>query len=179
MIRYITFIMMILLLASLAIAQGLGIGPQAGYFKSEDAEKGEWMFGGAMRIKLSPALGVEGAINYRQEKYFDGDLKVKSWPILVTGLIYPLPIIYGAIGAGWYNTTFDYSGSLENVIEDETTQDFGWHFGGGLELPLGGKTRLAGDIRYVFLNYDFKEIPGSRELKSDFYMIEIGLFFGL
>lgn len=106
-------------------------------------------------------------------------LTVRSWPIMVTGLIYPLPILYGAIGGGWYNTTFDYDQTALDIIEDETTQEFGWHFGAGLELPLGPKTKLSGDIRYVFLDYTFESIPGAEDLDSDFYVISIGLFFGL
>jgi hypothetical protein len=29
------------------------------------------------------------------------------------------------------------------------------------------------------LNYDFKEIPGSGDLKSNFYVITVGLLLGL
>jgi opacity protein-like surface antigen len=163
-----------------AFASGLGIGPQVGYYRSKDADEGKYMFGGALRLRLSPALGVEGAVNYRQEKYDNGNLTVKSWPLFVTGLLYPIPLIYGAAGAGWYYTTYDYKNpGGTNPINDQTTKEFGWHFGGGIELPLGSSTKLAGDIRYVFLDYEFKEIPGSKDLKFNFYMIEVGLFFGL
>lgn len=162
-----------------ATAGGLGFGPQVGYYKSKDADQGKVMYGGAVRLKLAPALGVEGSINYRQEKYNNGDLIVKSWPVFVTGLIYPLPIIYGAAGAGWYYTTFDYPNQPSIPLENRTVKKFGWHFGGGIELPLGSNSKIAGDIRYVFLDYDFKEIPGSKDLKNDFFMIEATLLFGL
>jgi len=100
---------------------------------------------------------------------------------MVTGLIYPLPIVYGAIGAGWYNTTFDYDQSKFplQAFEDETKQEFGWHFGGGVELPVGSNFKLTADIRYVFLNYDFNEIPGSSHLDSNFYVLTAGFLFGL
>jgi outer membrane protein W len=144
-----------------------------------DAEESKIMGGVALRLKLSPALGIEGSIHYRQEKYAGEMLTVRSWPVMVTGLIYPLPILYGAIGAGWYNTTFDYNQTVLEIIEDETTQEFGWHFGVGLELPLGRRTKLSGDIRYVFLDYKFESLPGADDLKSDFYVISAGIFFGL
>jgi len=159
-------------------AQMVSLGPQVGYYKAQDAD-GNFMGGVAWRFKFTPLFGLEASINYRQEKYANDALTVRSWPIMVTGLIYPIPIVYGAIGAGWYSTTFDYDQDKFSFLEDETTQEFGWHFGGGVEFPIGSNFKLTGDIRYVFLDYDFKEIPGSPDLKSNFYVITAGLLFGL
>ncbi len=174
-------LMLLILVANLAGAQSLRIGPQVGYQKAKDADAGKFMFGATLRLKLTSAFGVEGAINYRQEKYADGALTVRSWPVMASALIYPLPFIHGTMGAGWYNTTLDYDQTRLGLVatKDETTQEVGWHFGGGAELPLGGKSKLAADIRYVFLNYDFKAVPGSRELKNDFYVATVGLMWGL
>jgi len=158
-------------------AASISIGPQAGYYKAQDADKGSYMGGLACRLKLLPVLGAEASINYRQEEYAHGALTVRSWPVMVTGLIYPLPIVYGAIGAGWYNLTFDYDQSRVSLLADETTQAFGWHLGGGVDIPLGSIMKLTGDLRYVFLDYDFKDIPGSGDLKSDFFVITVGLLF--
>ena len=167
------------LIAAPVNAQSVSLGPQVGYYRVPDADKGELMFGAAWRFKFTPMFGLEASINYRQEKYADGALTVRSWPVMVTGLIYPVPFVYGAIGAGWYSTTFDYDQNRFLLLNDETTQEFGWHFGGGVELPVGTKFKLTADIRYVFLNYDFKEIPGSDDLESNFYVITAGLLFGL
>lgn len=174
-------LMLSIAVASQAGAQSLRLGPQVGYQKAKDADAGKLMGGAVLRLKLTSALGVEGAINYRQEKYSDGALTVRSWPVMASALIYPLPFIHGTMGAGWYNTTLDYDQSRLGLAapKDETSQEFGWHFGGGAELPIGGKTKLAADIRYVFLNYDFKTLPGSRELKNDFYVATVGLLWGL
>jgi len=160
-------------------AQSVSLGPQLGYYKVRDADKGAYMGGVAWRLKLMPVLGVEASINYRQEKYASDALTVRSWPVMVTGLIYPLPIVYGAIGAGWYSLTYDYDQSKLPLFKDETTQKVGWHFGGGVELPVGSNFILTGDIRYVFLNYDFKEFPGSGDLKSNFTVITVGFLYGL
>ncbi|MDZ7721546.1 MAG: outer membrane beta-barrel protein [candidate division KSB1 bacterium] len=159
-------------------AQSVSLGPQVGYYKAQDADA-NFMGGVAWRFKFTPMLGLEASINYRQEKYANDALTVRSWPIMVSGLIYPTPLAYGAIGAGWYNTTMDYDQEKFSFLKDETTQEFGWHFGGGTELPVGSNLKLTGDIRYVFLDYDFKEIPGSSNLESNFYVITIGLLFGL
>ncbi|MBN2037501.1 MAG: porin family protein [Chitinispirillaceae bacterium] len=172
---------LIALQAAQANAQSISLGPQLGFYKARDADNGAFMGGVVCRLKLTPVLGAEASINYRQEKYANDAVTVRSWPVMVTGLIYPLPVVYGAMGMGWYNSTFDYNQSKYPLLmlKDETTQKFGWHFGAGVELPVGSKTKLTGDIRYVFLDYDFKEIPGSSDLKSDFFIITVGLLFKL
>jgi opacity protein-like surface antigen len=160
-------------------AASINLGPQLGYYKARDADKGAFIGGVTCRLKFTSVLGAEASINYRQETYGHDAVTVRSWPIMVTGLIYPLPIVYGAMGAGWYNLTFDYNQNKFPLLKDETKQKFGWHFGAGAELPVGDKFKLTGDIRYVFLNYDFQEIPGSANLKSDFFVITVGFLFGL
>jgi opacity protein-like surface antigen len=161
------------------------IGPQLGWQKASDADNAKLMVGGAFRTKLSPAFGLEGSINYRSEDYDNGNVSVTSWPVMVTAMIYPVPIVYGAIGAGWYNTSITYSPALHLFgANDETKQEFGWHFGGGLEIPLGLSMRnpgaiLTADIRYVFLNYDFQQFPGTSGLKNDFVYMTVGLLFSL
>jgi opacity protein-like surface antigen len=169
------------LIVSCMNAQSISLGPQLGYYKAQDADNGSYMGGAALRLKLNSVLGVEASINYRSEQYGNGALTVRSWPVTVTGLIYPLPIIYGAMGFGWYNVTYDYDQSkpLMSLFQDETTQKVGWHFGGGLELPIGSSVILTGDIRYVFLNYDFKQLPGSGASKSNFTIFTVGLLFSL
>ncbi len=171
-------VVFLLFVVALTSAQELRLGPQVGYHKAKDADDGKFMFGAALRLKLTSSLGVEGSIGYRQEEYADGAATVRSWPIMVTGLYYPLPIVYGAIGAGWYNTTIDYDDSVVG-LENETTQEFGWHFGAGAEIPIGSNAKITGDIRYVFINYDFDQIPGEGDLDANFYVISAGLLFGL
>ncbi|MBU2444667.1 MAG: outer membrane beta-barrel protein [Bacteroidetes bacterium] len=172
---------LIILMLTQVNAQSISLGPQIGYQKARDADEGKFMGGVAMRLKLTPSLGVEASINYRAEKYSNGALTVKSWPVMITGLFYPLPMVYGAIGTGWYNTTFDYDQSRFpfQFVADETKQKIGWHFGGGVELPIGTNSKLTADIRYVFIDYDFKSIPGIDDKNSDFYVFSVGFLFGL
>ncbi|MEL6822066.1 MAG: outer membrane beta-barrel protein [Calditrichota bacterium] len=168
---------------SLPAFSQVGFGPQVGYFKSADADEGNFMPGGVIRVQLSSALTAEASINYRQEEYGEGIVTVKSWPVMVSGLLYPLPIAYGLIGAGWYNTTFDYDeeklSSLPATPEDVTEQEFGWHAGAGIELPFGSNSRIFADFRYVFLNYDFSEIPDNFSSDSDFFLFNVGLVLGM
>lgn len=170
--------MILAVAATAASAQGVSIGPQLGYQKSRDADDGKIMGGGAVRLRLTPALGVEGSIGYREEDYANGAIHVRNWPVMATGLIYPLPALYGAVGMGWYNSSIDVDHTRMPLANGDTKQAVGWHFGGGLELPTGGGSSLTADIRYVFLNYDFTAVPG-KSVDSDFYVVTVGFLFGL
>jgi opacity protein-like surface antigen len=156
------------------------VGPHLGIQKSTGADGANYLVGATLRMKLMPILGVEGDIGYRQEKFGSGALTVKEWPVTVTGLIYPLPFIYGGLGAGWYFTTLDYSTSYNNAgFADETTHKFGWHLVAGVELPATSHFKLYGDIRWVFLDYKFKNLPNAvlNGAKANFYSINVGLLF--
>ena len=177
----------LILLCSLPLAaqkadmqSGLSFGPQVGLYKVHDSDGMSFMGGVALRARAA-ILGVEASINFRQDEYRDGLVEATSWPVMVTGLIYPVPIAYGAIGAGWYNTTFQYTAPPGSTgdFPDDTKQEFGWHFGGGLELPLGAEmAKLVTDIRYVFLNYEFDNFPGTEE-NANFLVITAGVLFNL
>jgi len=159
-----------LLLSSEAFSQSIKIGSNVGYYKSKDADEGALTAGGTLRLDLTSSIGVEGSVNYRAEKYYDGALEVTTIPVLATLLIHPLPIVYGLAGVGWYNVSY------ESPFGDETTSEFGYHIGAGAELELGSIT-LFGDLRYVLLNYEFDNVPG--EADADFYIISAGLLFEL
>ncbi len=180
-----TFLMLVagvlLILSSSSFSLGLiGVGPKVGYFKTADADNGQLMVGALARLKLG-GIGVEGSVDYRQEKYADKEITVRTWPVSATALIYPLSFVYGLAGMGWYNTTIDYDQEslLFKNIKDETKQKLGWHFGAGVELPFGFGKTLTADIRYHFIDYDFSAFPGSKDLKSNFYSINVALLFGL
>ena len=174
-------LMIICLLSSLSVSayalELFGIGPRGGYYKVQDADEGRMYAGAATRLKLG-GLGFEGSIDYRTEDFDDGNFKIKSWPVTASVLLYPVPILYGIAGFGWYNNTLEYTGNNAAQLEiKETSQDVGYHFGGGAEIPLGSVS-IAADIRYVFIDYDFETSPTSKDIKADFYAVTVSLLWG-
>ncbi|HOT97728.1 MAG TPA: outer membrane beta-barrel protein [bacterium] len=178
MMMLLALLTFVLVLQSEVMAQ-LYLGPRAGYYKSKDADQGQMYGGLAARLAMG-GLKIEGAIDYRQEKYDDGMMTLRSWPVQVSALLYPLPVVYGLAGAGWYHTTVDYD---QNKIglgapEDQTTSTLGYHLGAGLELPVSNM-KLTADVRYVFLNYDLDNIGNKEQPDSDFLAITLGLLWEL
>ena len=166
----------ILLWSSTTWAQSVSFGPIVGFAKASNTDA-KMLYGAALRVRLMPALAIEGSVSYRQDDIAGGAGTVRTWPLQVTGLLYPLPFAYAALGAGWYNTSFDFNNNV--LFDDDTHQAFGWHFGGGVEIPLGGVVGLVADLRYVYLDYHFKSVPGVGAVRDDFYMATAGLLFHL
>lgn len=158
-------------------SQTLSFGPQYGIFRPQEADNSSCLLGGIMRLKPLEELGIEFALNYHQEKYFDEQLTVKAWPIQLSGMIYPIPSLYGTAGAGWYNVTYDFKSTL---MMDQTDMRTSWHAGIGLEIPIEDTIAMACDIRYVFLDYDLNDgTTGAKTIQSDFYVMTIALLFAL
>ncbi len=161
---------------------GAFFGPHLGIQQSPGADNANYLVGATLRLKLMPGLGVEGDIGYRQEKFGVDALTIRQWPVTVTGMVYPISFLYGGLGAGWYNTTFDFAERYNNAgIPDETSQKFGWHLAAGLEIPASPSVKMFGDVRYVFLNYKLRQLPDAvlDGAKSNFYSINFGLLFRL
>jgi opacity protein-like surface antigen len=174
------FVVVIFFVMSVCYAQQMrnptSIGPQLGYHKAADADNGQFMYGAALRLKLTNALGFEGSLNYREEDYRNGAILVSQWPVLLSGLIYVTPNIYGLAGVGWYNTKIEFENTLADK-PDRSSQEFGWHFGAGVDFPLSDAAILTTDFRYTFIDYEFQEVPGTDEINSDYFIIKAGLMF--
>jgi opacity protein-like surface antigen len=181
-----TLILVLLISGVVPVAaqESIGFGPLLGLYKGGDAEGYRIAGGAVVRFRLSDIIGLEGSINYRGETYDHGSVEVRSWPVMVTGLLYPVNFVYGSIGAGWYNTSVRYSvlpgiSPTSTALPGEAKQQFGWHFGGGVELNLFSYVKLVGDIRYVMLSYNFRNAPESNSVISSSPVMTAGLLFGL
>jgi hypothetical protein len=165
---------LVLLSLTSPVAAKARFGLHLGVQKAQDADNANTIFGALVRSKAED-WAIEASIDYRQEKYFNDEVTVRTWPVMLTLLYYPIPVLHGDFGAGWFNTTIDYSQDINDLGKsDYTAQRFGWHFGGGVEFPLETVT-LTADVRYVFLDYKWKYVPGTSGRKGDFYMLTFGV----
>jgi len=74
-----------------ASSPALGIGGRAGWLRSDDADDTTLHGGAQLRLRLLPILGLEGSIDYRKEEFDNGRIEIKSYPVLVSALLYPIP----------------------------------------------------------------------------------------
>jgi hypothetical protein len=162
-----------LLFVSIRLASAAEIIPSIGITKAvHDDDAQSKIYGGlAVRAPLLPALKVEVGAAYRTEERAAGALDVRMWPVTASLWLQPLPILYAGGGVGWYHTTLDYAAPLES--QSHTTEQFGVHLGGGLEVPFG-PAALDLNGRYVFMNTQRSQLPPA-QWDPDFWTTTLGL----
>ena len=166
--------------ATLAVAQPaaaqVGIGGRVGLLHSNDADDTNFYGGGQIRWRVAPILGIEGSIDYRQEKFDHGAVEVRSYPVLASALVYPFPLgpiqPYAIGGVGWYFSRIE----IKDGPHDETNR-FGAHLGAGLDLPIAPRVVLNSDIRWIFFDVDSKKVREERlkDLNTDGWLATVGI----
>jgi hypothetical protein len=151
------------------------IVPSVGLTRAVDNDGDANVFGSlAFRHRLAPVLLSEIDISYRSEDYFDDMLHVRMWPVTASLYLSPVPALYAGAGVGWYNVTFDYENDL--LFEDDTSQEFGVHVGGGLQVPLAPSAAVDLNGRYVFMQEQESPLVPD-EFDPDFWATRLGLAF--
>ena len=169
-----TLLLATLLSACANTSRAMQIIPSVGLAKSTDSDAGDAKLYGslALRAPILPFLSAEGGIAYRDESFFNDDLKVRMWPVTVSLWLTPVPVLYVGGGIGWYRTTYDFRSTLP--LKDTTTNKVGLHLGGGVVLPLTPGLGLDLNGRYIFMQKD-DSIEFPKEFDPDFWNASLGL----
>lgn len=171
-----------LVLTCLLVVPGTGqaveIIPSVGLSKATDAHAGDanYSVGLALRTSVLPLLKLEGGISYRQDDFFSQSLKVRMWPVTVSGWLTPSPMLYAGGGLGWYRTTYDYTNPGAN--SDWTTNQLGVHVGGGFRMPIAPGLALDLNGRYIFMQ-KHNELALPSTFNPDFWNASLGVSFQL
>lgn len=171
-----------LAIASLALALGVSLSPvpsraaeivpSYGMTHAVGGDEFKGQVGLALRGDLIPrVLQTEFGAAYRTETVQHGQLQLKQWPITASLLLTPLQVVYADAGVGWYHTTLDYK---DDLLSDDTHQDFGVHVGGGVKVPVAPRVALDASGRWVMLqDQDSKLVP--EKFDPSFWTLSLGL----
>lgn len=126
---------------------GLSLGGRGMYFQAKDSSSGDWSGGAQVRVGLGRVIALEGSADYRQTT-FPGT-RVDTYPVQASLLAYLAPdwrvSPFLLAGAGWYFT------HVEGPLGFESTSNrFGPHAGGGLQMFLTRRWSIDGTYRYVW-----------------------------
>jgi hypothetical protein len=167
-------ILIVMILAGTVIARAGEIIPSVGVTKAVNDDNADAkVYGGlAVRGNILPMLKSEIGIAYRHETRLDGNLDVRMVPLTASLWLTPIPTLYAGGGVGWYYTRLDWNETMP--FQDETTQKFGVHLGGGLAVPLGPSAALDLNGRYVFLEKQESALPPAN-FDPDFWSTTVGL----
>ena len=178
----------LVLAAPPAAADGFGmdLGIHGGLVGT-DGSDGESFVGGAQaRFHLFWIIGAEARASYYSDSYDLGQLgsvDIENVPFQASAMIYPikLPKVGVYLLAGGTYSNLKVTGT--SVVQGEVTEK-GWstHVGAGIDLKVGEKTTLNGDVRAVFLDASSVDelIDSARSnYKGDFWTVTIGLNYKL
>ena len=165
---------------------GLDLGIHGGLVKSKDGEGKSFVGGAQARFHLVWILAAEARASYSTDSYDLGSLggvDVKNLPFQVSGMIYPIKLpkigVYLLGGGTYSNLKVEGTGQVTGSATEK-----GWsaHVGAGLDLKVGEKTTLNGDVRFVFLDAStVDELVNSAksDYRGDFWTATIGLNYKL
>jgi hypothetical protein len=158
------------------IARAAEVIPSMAMTRNPDAgDDTRISYGLAVRGNIAPMLAAEIGLGYRKDELFDDTVESTQWPLTASLWAKPVPMMYAGGGVGWYNTTLHYPGTP--ALASSTTQKFGVHLGGGLELPMvPGVASLDLNGRYVYLGDQKSDLPPNN-FKADFWTTSLGVAF--
>lgn len=139
-----------------ASAQGFGVGARFAWVKRDvDVDTDSVRFNGFLIRAMGGRAGFELSFDRHTEEFELTNLKVSETPIQAS-LVMRLrsggfaPYLLG--GPGWYKRSIKPIVGSEDPSESST--EFGWHAGGGIEILAGRHIGIHGDYRYTFLDFN-------------------------
>ena len=166
-------IFFVALLVGISTAHAVEIVPSIGVTRATDGSgEAKSYLGLALRNSLAPMLKLEGAVGYRSDDLFNGDLKVKTVPVTASVWFQPIPMLYVGGGPGLYVTTLTYRDQL--LIPNTTESKFGVHLGGGLNFPLAPMLGVDLNMRYVFMEEQATALSQG-SFNPDFWSTSVGV----
>jgi len=170
-------VLLVLIVVGAEIAHSAELLPSIGFTRPAGGGDSKVSTGLALRSGLLPMVQSEIGVSYRKEE-FSGGGAATTWPVTASLWFAPIPNIYAGGGAGVYITKYDYDqDEIPFPVDDETSQDFGVHLGGGLRFPLAPSASIDLHGRYVMLREkDSQLVP--EQFDPDFWMAKAGIAFG-
>ena len=177
----------VVVLAAVWLAAGMTASAQMGDFGvrlgyqrlAEGDHNGAFVGGGYFRWDWHRIVMMEAAVLYHVEEV-NPTTDLELFPIQLSGLIYPLrrdyqisPYILG--GAGMYIWR-----QVPKTGPTDSSTDFGWHLGFGVDCAINDRVFLEGDFRYIWLHTSTDNQTVADVLSNfDSWMATFGIGFRL
>jgi hypothetical protein len=141
-----------------------GIGPRLSLVRGDlpSGTPSTRLFGGTMRLRSSPHVALELAMDYRAETSLDNTSRLRQTPIQASLLLFPVrstfsPYLLG--GLGLYTEMHDTLGPAGSVLATTSDKKSGWHLGFGAELLVARHSALFADYRFRFVKFGASSDP--------------------
>jgi hypothetical protein len=123
--------------------------------------------GGTLRLRSSPHLALEIAVDHRSETDAAQTLRRRETPLQGSLLIFPVraalaPYLLG--GAGVYSQALDALGPVGEVESTIVSRRTGWHLGVGAELSVSRRAAIFADYRVRFVHFGDEPAEGDQAI---------------
>jgi opacity protein-like surface antigen len=166
--------------AAIAGAGSADVGIAGGYQRLSEGEDGAFVGGGYLRLDWHEVVFIETRVLYHNED-LGNDRELELIPIQLSAMLFFLRrdlVVspYVLAGVGGYITR-----QVENAKdESDSSFDFGWHLGGGLDWNLTDRIFVEADLRYIWLDVDFSgQTVGEKLANANSWMATTGFGFRL
>jgi Outer membrane protein beta-barrel domain len=152
-----------------AAAQAFGIGPRFSFVRGDAVATtpADRFMGGTMRMRTSPRVALEVAMDFRARQNEEGTLRVREVPVQGSLLLFFSksvfrPYVLG--GMGMYTEFTDQLSGAGLVVETTRTRKTGIHLGMGAEIFLSRHAALFADYRFRFVKFGGEPDPDSQAI---------------
>jgi opacity protein-like surface antigen len=138
-----------------------GIGPRVTFQRGSESvpdSSALRVFGGQIKLRLSPGTAVEVSADYDTTSNESQSLtqRAKTMPIQASLLLYPVrstisPYVLG--GVGWYRHSLTEATPASSTPTTASVREMGYHAGLGAELRVGRRMAIHGDYRYNHIRF--------------------------
>ncbi len=159
----------------------IAVGPGYGFYYSPDTDS---KMNDVIKVRgrfRYDTFGCEASIGYKNEMYGRETVWVRSWPIQLSGFLYPVSFLYLGGGAGLYDIYIDYNQGIPGLMsyENESKKKFGVHLCLGVEKRMSRTSIFSLEISKSWIDYAFREFSGSSSLDTNSLAVEATLLFQL
>lgn len=178
--RLVIFLLFTVISPSFAKPLYFGLGPSYGYYRAGDSDGWNDRIGAGARLRYR-CWGAEVEVHYKNERYFNDLVWVRSWPLTASVYAYPLKFISIGAGFGSYELYVDYNQSapgLEN-LGNESSRRAGFHVCAGVESNLSKTSVLAVEMRYSWIDYRLAPLPGILSVDTNALSFMATVYFKL
>jgi opacity protein-like surface antigen len=183
------FIVLVFLVVLFPLSAGAQVQFGAGLkfgalgYNEDELDSSRVFWGGHARIRATRYFTGEVSLQHRQDEFLfgDGEIRLDTWPLQVSGIVYPLAMIpvspYFLAGTGWYFLEATVSGNLDlpfvGGIGTISHTENAFHIGVGVEVFVGDHFSTGVDVRKAFLEFDTPLI----HYEVDAYFVNAGATF--
>jgi opacity protein-like surface antigen len=178
--RKIILLLFMIVAPSLAKPLYFGLGPSYGCYRTGDSGGWNDRIGVGSRLRYR-WWGADVEVHYKNERYFNDLVWVRSWPLTVSLLAFPFKFAYAGGGFGTYELYVDYNQSIPGLenLQNASRRRAGFHLCAGVEANMTKTSAVTVEMRYSWIDYRLAPLPDVSSVDTNALSLNATVYFKL